>query len=165
MIEDEIFTTTQSLKSILNVKPLRLTKDVIAQSMNYNKTIKSAVDNFIVPKVREEPETIQIKDLVWIKEALKDLNPGLYIEDISEQLMRAEFPISIAEELAGKVAFLRDNVPVLGPMPTSFIMMEQHPTASISNDIRFMWVCRVVDNPLQIIGLMSKNMLTKYDVQ
>ena len=154
MIQDEIFTAIQGLKKLLSKRPLEATKKDILAVSKYKDTIKEAVQSVITPK-SSTFEFIQFDELDALKTAIITYDP-------TEMYTTAE--PAIAEARNTVLTHLQSELPIEDNLEIS-AMLDRHEGAARSNDTRFLWACRIGDNPLHIFELMQTTRLTKFDVQ
>lgn len=158
----EIAAATVPLKQMLGLAPLKPINEKSLRS--YIKQVTENVDRFYTGSGSTFESELVLADVAEIKHALSELDESNLLTELLQQLMTLEVSIGVGEKVVQIDKYLQDALPLT--QAYSPVMLTVHPTASKSEDIHFLWKCRVAESAsLQILSLMSMNQLTKFDVQ
>lgn len=146
-----------TLKEILNstkIKPA----DMAEQIYQFEEDVDQLIKHFLKPKAATaKVPSLLLPDLEWIKPAI--LNPDLNVEPFIE----AGYDLEIIAQLQLVWQFLKEKYPKEDFLSSGFVVSAT-PKVSKSADFRFLWHCRIANNPLHILELLATAQLTSFDL-
>lgn len=140
----EILAAIFSLSKIIGLSKFTVKKSDVVKATNFEKELKKQTLDILKGKELTQPTTVKLSEIESIIEKVKDL--------------------SVEERL--KTLAPSADVGLIGPMNEvlNYLQETVPETEGASELARYTWKCRVVDNPLWILHLISGSQLTPLDV-
>ena len=146
----EILSAILSLEIILGKGRFKVLKSHIAEALKLEKRL----DDLVLKVLKQEPvemeSPIKLSDAAELRDAVISLNIATLLEDIMPKLEDQGVGLETGTKLADILAYLQEVVP---PVEGQSLMN------------KFVWRCRVIDNPLWVLKLISENQLTGIEVE
>jgi len=140
----EIYIALVNIQKLLGLTKLTINKSDVAKSVRFEKDLNTQTLAILKGKVLPQPDTVKLAEIDVIIEKVKDLS----IED------RAQSLALIADEgvinpVIDTLTYLQNTLPE---------------TEGASELARYTWKCRVVNDPLWVLYLISTSQLTPLDI-
>lgn len=164
MLIPEAILATLPLKTLLGEPAFKLAPADLTASERLPRDLERAIDAFLDGTTTADPSSLTLKDLEWIKPTLRELDMGQHLADILPKLEAAGVDLSVGMLLDQLVTKLRERTPNGDTVDDGFASQTM-PAASKSDDLRFLWACRIAESPAHVIALMQRRQLTSNDVK
>lgn len=150
------------IRKLLGDTTFKVLKQEVDVALRTDKDIRKLCQDFVAGEDSPIPEPLTFADLDWIKPALRNLDVQTFLQEVLPSLDHAGINPGIGLQIGDLLRKLQEYLPKNSILEEGLITT-QPPKASISEDMRLLWVCRIVDNPLCIIHLMQHEQLTGRD--
>lgn len=159
----EAFISTLRLPRILGIEKFSISKRDI------NAAAKADLDKLTKSALQNEEEScfeshIDSPDLPKIKEQLYNLDLATLLPEIMPKITEAGAGLDVAGRIIEILNYLKSELPQ-SEYELTGLGLQKTLEASRSSNARFLWKCRLADNPYHILDLFTKLMLTKLDVE
>ena len=140
----EILAAIFSLSKIIGLSKFTVKKSDVVKATNFEKELKKQTLDILKGKELTQPTTVKLSEIESIIEKVKDLS-------VEERLktLAPSADVGLISPMNEVLTYLQQTIPE---------------TEGASDLARYTWKCRVVDNPLWILHLISGSQLTPLDV-
>lgn len=146
----EFLLAILTIARLLGIKPFKVVKSDVAAALKLPKRIDNDVEKMLNGKNPEETSDIKLSQGPKLKEAVLDLDPITLVQDILPRLENEGLGLEAGSKIADAIAYLQSQVP---------------PTDGKSGLNKFVWRCRIIENPLYALQLMHELKLTQVEVE
>lgn len=108
--------------------------------------------------------TISRNDVQEVKDYLSDVKPEVMVPELAQSMDAAGLPPELALNGQSVTIYLKDMLPKSEFELTPF-GLRPVVAPSFSEDVRFLWKCRIAENPFYIMNLFSQRQLTGLDIE
>lgn len=156
----EFLIAVLGLRRILGETPFKVLKQDVAKALKMPTTLEKEAMLVLRQEPGEQRSPLQFSDLAWIKQRLSDLDNGAQMRTILPALAAADVDTSLGGQILDIIRYLQEAMPI---QMSGGLVSEELPEVAFSDDARFLWVCRLIDNPLHLMHLLQTTQATGRD--
>jgi hypothetical protein len=160
----ESFIAGLSLPRIVGSEKFVIAKRDLARALktDLDAIIKSSLKGDVPPVA--EQSTVAFKDIDGVKKQLHELDTAMLLSDIAPKLNQEGAGMDVGMRIVEIVSYLKSQLPQ-SEYELTLTGLKRVAEPSKSLDIRFLWTCKLADNPFYILKLFVDQMITAHDVK
>jgi hypothetical protein len=134
------------INEVVGLKPLKISKSDIVKAIDLEDNIYKLTGKIIKNKPISITTKVKLSDAEKLAEAIMEADVSHQIQDLFSNDFST---IEVGGLLGDIIAYLQKSLPI---------------SEGASDMTRFIWKCRIIDNPLYILQLIATHQLTPLEV-